>query len=85
MRYMDRVHEIYQARLLLTQKSQHDCMGLVCVRKKNTQAQANHILEREDLRLRIQEMAVKIIHRWWKRCQRRMAKIKISDIEAEVF
>ena len=85
MRYMDRVHEIYQARLLLTQKSQHDCMGLVCVRKKKTQAQANHILEREDLRLRIQVLAVKIIYRWWKRCQRRVAKIEISDLEAEVI
>jgi hypothetical protein len=83
---MDREHEIYHARrLFVDTRIPTRLCGFGLCSQKNTQAQANHLLEREDLRLRIQVLAVKIIYRWWKRCQRRVAKIEISDLEAEVI
>jgi len=70
---------------VLTHHPQYDYLGLVCVCKKPTQASANQLLEREELRLRVQVMAVEIIRLWWRRCKRRLANIKITDEEDEVI
>jgi hypothetical protein len=49
------------------------------------QVAANQMLEREELRLKIEVLAVRIIQRWWKSCVRRMAKIAINKYDREVM
>ena len=52
---------------------------------KPMQVAANQMLEREELRLKIEVLAVRIIQRWWKSCVRRMAKIAINKYDREVM
>ncbi len=59
--------------------------GWVCVCQKPIQVAANQMLEREELRLKIEVLAIRIIQRWWKSCVRRMAKIAINKYDREVM
>jgi hypothetical protein len=85
---MDEGHETYNARLCVDTRFPIRLPGLgLCLQKtkKPTQASANQLLEREELRLRFQVMAVEIIRLWWRRCKRRLANIKITEEEDEVI
>jgi len=81
---MEREHVTYMAWLCVDTRTPPR-LRWVCVCKKSTQASANQLLEREELRLRVQVMAVEIIRLWWKRCKRRLANFKITDEEDEVI
>ena len=64
---------------------QHNCVVSFVFAKKTMQVAANQMFEREELRLKIEVLAVRIIQRWWKSCVRRIAKITINRYDREVL
>lgn len=83
---MDGGRETYNAWLCVDTRTPIRLPGLgLCLQQKPTQASANQLLEREELRLRVQVIAVKIIRLWWRSCKRRLSNIKVTDEEDEVI